>query len=937
MNDTTQKKKNKYIGYSPMSELPINRKYKKWRIFNPKFEYVEKFEDLGWPWYGHRHFAYELIRNLKPNIVVEIGTHRGTSFFSFCQAVKDGGINTKLYAIDNWKGDEHSGFYGNEVFEEVNEIKNKYYKDQKIKLLRKTFDEALSEFSDKVIDVLHIDGFHTYDVVKHDFERWRNKVSDQGIILFHDIKVIEDDFGVYKLWGELKSKYKTIEFFHSFGLGVLFKNKNRQANEFLKLEKNLQMRYSYEYEMLRNQAIQGMDKNLQSVSQLINLNKNNEEDIKKLRNEVKTLTEVKLQLQSILDNIISAKTFKLWQGFNKTKKIAKKALHDPRKIIKIGRIFFQEGPRGIEKRLANMEVVKNNVLNINQRYQNWFMEHYPSEEEISRQQNDNGNLKYSPKISLITPVFNTPINFLAQCIESLINQTYNNWELCIADDASYDNAVREKIKEYAEKDKRIKYILGEKNGHICEASNSALSLAKGEFIGFLDHDDILWPNCLYEVAKVINKNRDVEFIYSDEDKLDYDGFTHIDPFFKPDWSPDFLRSLNYITHFAVIKKSLIHKVGAFRKGYEGAQDWDLFLRATLETEKKNVKNKIIHIPSILYSWRKSSLSTSSPEHIQTIKKYAINNQKKVLESDLANRKLKGKVISTEYLGLWRVKYNIIGNPLVSIIIPTKDQYELIKPCLESIIEKSTYKNYELIIVDTGSKNKDIWKLYENVQNRYAQTKVIHWKNSFNFSSVCNYGSKNSNGEYFLFLNNDTEIVTTTWIEALLEHAQRKEVGAVGAKLLYPDNTIQHAGIVFNPKFTLDGLILPSHIYKNYQNNVDYAQLNGGIYGTANYIAVTGACLMIDSKKFKAVGGMNSSYKLAFNDIDFCLKLLVKGYQNVYTSHGVLIHHESATMKRPGDSDRNMLFFKQELELLHKKWKHLIYNDPYFNRNTIDIF
>jgi glycosyltransferase involved in cell wall biosynthesis/ubiquinone/menaquinone biosynthesis C-methylase UbiE len=659
------------------------------------------------------------------------------------------------------------------------------------------------------------------------------------------------------------------------------------------------------------------------------------EQLKRLENEKLILEKKNQNLQSIIDNITSAKAFKAWQQYVKIKKLSLKLIKDPKKILKVGKIILKEGPQGIRKKLSMSVVSQIKIDTINLQYQAWFRKHYPSEQELLQQKSD--KLAYRPKISIITPVYNTPEKFLRGCLESVINQAYDNWELCIADDASNDGIVREIITEYAKKDNRIKYILREKNGHICEASNSALSLATGEFIGLLDHDDILWPNALYEIAKAINSNKNVDFIYSDEDKLDQDGVTHVDPFFKPGWNPALLRSLNYITHFTVIKKSLVYKIGGFRKRYEGAQDWDLFLRATVEIEKNKTKNKIIHIPNILYSWRKSSLSTSSAEHISNIKKYVVSNQKKVLESDLANRKLEGKIISTEYLGLWRVEYDIIGNPLVSIIIPTRDHYEFIKPCLDSIIEKSTYKNYELVLIDTGSKDKEVWKFYEDIQQRHTQTKILKWNKDFNFSSVCNYGSKNSNGKYLIFLNNDTEIITPLWIEALLEQAQRKEVGAVGLKLLYPNNTIQHAGIVFSPQYTLDELILPSHIYKNFKNNIDYGQLNGSIYGTMNYLAVTGACLMVDSKKFNAMKGMDASYKLAFNDVDLCLRLFKKGYQNVYTSHAALIHHESATMKRPGDSERDMKLFKQELLLLHQKWNMLINNDPYFNNNNTNLF
>jgi len=350
-------------------------------------------------------------------------------------------------------------------------------------------------------------------------------------------------------------------------------------------------------------------------------------------------------------------------------------------------------------------------------------------------------LNHQPKISLITPVYNPEKKHLIECIESVLNQSYPNWELCLVDDASTKKYVKEILDNYSKKDKRIKVKFRDKNGHICVASNDALKMAKGEYIGLLDHDDFLWPNALYEVVKLINQKPHVQFIYSDEDKLDYDGKTHVDPFFKPDWSPDYLRSINYITHFAVLKKSLIDKIGGFRVGTEGAQDWDLFLRASFYLEKNigqchplDEKNPIQHISTILYSWRKTSQSTASEKHASTVKNYAYKNQKKVLADDLKRRGYEGLVEPTKYLGLWRVRYKIIGNPLVSIIIPTKDKYEYISLCLNSIIKKTSYKNYELVIVDTGSNDKSLYFLassnvkylidYKNKENNF----VLKWKN-----------------------------------------------------------------------------------------------------------------------------------------------------------------------------------------------------------------
>lgn len=598
------------------------------------------------------------------------------------------------------------------------------------------------------------------------------------------------------------------------------------------------------------------------------------------------------------------------------------------KIVKAFKILVTKGPIGVIEKIQSKINQNKQNLSTNQRYQIWLNKNYPNNLELKKQKLENREFKLRPKISIITPVYNTPEKLLRECIESVINQTYDNWELCLADDASTKSYVKKILEEYTKKDKRIKVFYRKENGHICKASNDALKLATGEFISLLDHDDILWPNALFEVVKLLNKKTQTRFIYSDEDKLEEDGTTHSDPFFKPNWSLDYLRSINYITHFTVIKKDLVDKVGGFRPGFEGAQDWDLFLRITRQLHDN--LPAIQHIPKILYSWRKSSESTASEKYIQKIKNYVYPSQKKSLEEDLKKRGYTGKVLLTEYLGLWRVKYDIIGEPLVSIIIPTKDQYQYISKCLNFISKKTTYKNFELIIVDTGSRDKKVWELYDRIKQQHNKTNVLAFSGEFNFAKVCNFGVTKSRGEYLLFLNNDTEVITPDWIQNLLEHAQRKDVGAVGCKLLYPNNTIQHAGVIFNPKNKLENMTLPDHAFKGFKDGYDYSVNNSRIYGISNYLAVTGACLMIEKKKFLKVGQFNEKLKIAFNDVDLCLKLFKQGYSNVFTPFSILVHHESISTKKPSDPNRNQEQFKKELCMLYNTWERIIVKDPFIN-------
>lgn len=555
-------------------------------------------------------------------------------------------------------------------------------------------------------------------------------------------------------------------------------------------------------------------------------------------------------------------------------------------------------------------------------YVKWIKDHYPSNTILSDQRYQQKKLKSRPLVSVIVPTYNTNLAHLRECLESVISQTYDNWELCVADDASTNPNIKKILKEYSKKDKRINFMIRNKNGHICKASNSALKIARGEFIALLDHDDILWPNALFEVVKALNSNPKTDFVYTDEDKIDEQGVVHMNPFFKPDWSPEFLRSINYITHFAVLRRSLVEKVGAFRVGYEGAQDWDLFLRISRET------NDTIHIPTVLYSWRKSKNSTSQQ---YSAKDYAYINQKKVLMDDVKARGMKANVSWEIRHSMWKINYKSESKPLVSIIIPTKDQFKYIKRCLNSVREKTTYENIELIIVDTGSTDQKVWDLYDRYIKINQRTKVVKWTEIFNFASACNFGAGEAKGEYLLFLNNDTEVITPTWVEDMLGYAQQKEIGAVGCKLLYPDGKLQHGGIVLGVGGMNGTPGIAGHYFPAFTENPpqDPAMLTY-VGGTRNFTSVTAASVMVSSNKFKKVNGFDEKFRIAFNDVDMCLKLFDKGWRNVYLPHVKLYHHESVSVGQPGSKVRDLDEFDKEIKMMLSKWGTLIKNDPYYH-------
>jgi len=550
-------------------------------------------------------------------------------------------------------------------------------------------------------------------------------------------------------------------------------------------------------------------------------------------------------------------------------------------------------------------------------YQSWIVNNEPTMKELTAQKTTKFN--YQPKISIIVPTWNTPRKFLIDMIDSVINQTYSNWELCIADGNSSKKHVKEILDNYARKDERIKVKFLTENKGIAGNSNEAISLSTGDYIALLDHDDTLAPFALFEIVKTINENTTTDFIYSDEDIISENGTTRFNPHFKPDWSPDTLRSYNYITHLSVIKKELLNEVGWFREGYDGSQDYDLILRCT---EKAS---EIVHIPKILYHWGMSDNSvTKNPNS----KLYAYDAAKKALKDHLDRIGMKGKVSDGPFLGSYKIEYDMIGNYKISIIIPNKDHKEDLERCINSILTKSTYKNYEIIIVENHSKEEDVFKYYEYLQNRFENIVLLEWKDAFNYSAVNNFAAKYAKGDILLFLNNDTEVINENWLEEMIQYVQREDVGAVGAKLYYPDDTIQHAGVILG----IGGIAGHSHRYFSKYSFGYFRKL--GI--VQNLSAVTGACLMMRKGVFNEVEGFDERYPLALSDVDICLKARERGYLVVFTPFAELYHYENKTRgyeDTPEKKERN----NKEIELFRKKWGYILEKgDPYYNTNlTLD--
>jgi len=539
-------------------------------------------------------------------------------------------------------------------------------------------------------------------------------------------------------------------------------------------------------------------------------------------------------------------------------------------------------------------------------YQFWIARNEPRQKELDRYRQESLSFQYRPKITIITPVWDTDTEWLESAIDSVLNQVYDNWELCLVDGASKKLYLKQILRACQQKDARIRVVfLDEKQG-IPSVSNDTLSLATGEFVGFLGHADELRPDALYEVVKLLNQDRNLDLIYSDEDKIDAKG-KRIEAFFKPDWSPDLLMSTNYICHFTVIRKGLVDRLGGFRTGFEGSQDYDLILRVTENT------GRIGHISKPLYSWRQIPGSAAASTNA---KPYAYQSSIKALQESLARRDIIGEVVQESYQ-MYRVRYQIPGKPLVSIIIPTKNGRNKLERCIASIESKTTYRNYEIIIIDHDSQESKTVDYLKKLHH-----KIVKYSGQFNFSKMNNLGVREAKGEHIVFLNDDTEVISPEWLEAMLEHSCRAEVGMVGALLLYPPGSpsagkIQHAGVAL-------GIHISGHVYKQ----LIPAECKGLLAlakVVRNCSAVTAACAMTKKTLFEQLGGFDERLRVGYNDIDLCLRLREKGYLIVYTPFAVLHHEEGGTRGRysPSEDETNFL----------ARWDDtIVKGDPYYNRN-----
>lgn len=545
-------------------------------------------------------------------------------------------------------------------------------------------------------------------------------------------------------------------------------------------------------------------------------------------------------------------------------------------------------------------------------YGPWYQAYVPDQETLEAQKKH--KFDYRPLISIAVPAYQTPVEFLKQMIESLISQTYPEWELCIAN-ASPDNEEMQRVlADYSAKDSRVRFCNLKENLGIAENTNRAFSMAKGEFMGLLDHDDLLAPNALYEIVQALQDHPQADALYTDEDKVTTELDEHFQPHLKPDFNLDLLRSNNYICHFFVVRRSIVEKAGGFRKEFDGAQDYDFIFRCT-----ENAR-EVLHVPEILYHWRTHKASTADNP---ASKIYAFEAGKRAIEANLERTGTKGVVSHTQDLGFYRVKYPVQGKPLVSVIIPNKDEKETLQTCMEMLNSNTSYQNFEIIIIENNSTTDEIFRYYKEL-SKDPRIHLLRWGKEFNYSAINNFGVAHAKGEYLLFLNNDIKSINPDWMEELLGVCQRPEVGGVGAKLIYPDNTIQHAGCVVG----MGGIA--GHMF------VDMPADRTGYLHKASLLqdmsAVTAACLMMKKEVFEEAGGFTEELAVAFNDVDLCLKVRKNNHLIVYDPYAKLYHMESKT-RGAEDSKEKVRRFQTEIEYMRCHWLDILKNgDPYYNKN-----
>jgi O-antigen biosynthesis protein len=882
---------------------------------------VHAFQPLGYPlvfdrprrlsdvesWHDHIPFAFFAVAALQPRVVVELGTWKGDSYCAFCQAVHALGSPALCYAVDTWKGDEHTGPYGPEVLEELRAHHDPLYGSFS-RLLQQTFDEAAAHFADGSIDLLHVDGRHTYEAVAHDVETWLPKLSDRGVALLHDTNVREAGFGVWRLWDELRRRYPGFAFPHGHGLGVLAVGSRVEPTflDFLEAAEREPLASQFFSALGGRIALPARERRARAA-------------VERARDELELQSEQRLQAANQAHAELDAS------------RSESERLRVERERLRVERDRLETQLRAREADLAGLvsslswritaplRTVKRNARRARRLARRFRRPRFPRG-YASGSGADGGErsgvpaaggsppgpresrLLVRPLISVITPVYNTDPEWLRRAVDSVRHQTYPHWQLCLVDDGSTNKQTVEYLRGIAA-DSAIDVLYGDANRGIAAATNGALEAAAGEFVAFLDHDDELDPDALLECVRLLNEKPQTDVIYTDEDKIDGRGACS-KPFFKPDWSPEFFRGVMYVGHLLVLRRTLVESIGGPDPTFDGVQDYELMLRASERTDR------IEHIPRILYHWRmlpqSIASSTDAKEGISELQAAAVNRHLERCGIQAFARPNPAfphrAMLHPKPRAHW---------PRVTVIVATRDAPQHLARCLESIFARSTYPNFGVLLVDNGTTDPDARRMFD--QHPVA---VLPFDGPFNFSRVNNFGVEHADGDFVVFLNNDTEVQTPEWLEVMVSQAEPDGVGAVGALLLYPNRKVQHAGVVLGLRGTAD------HIMRGFPSTADgYA---GSLSCTREVSAVTAACMLMRRELFVELGAFDEHFATHYQDVDLCLRIRRSGRRILYTPRAVLRHHESAT--------RGMQYDHLDRALLLDAWGETIARgDPYYNR------